>query len=157
LRVFTQPRDEGCGQRLDMIAIGLKPKGGIANMRIRMNPFEGVVHEVMHRVVQDNPLLRQRLQEFINEHNPQLASWQDNENALYWRLDIPMPSYYCTSIASDKKPFPEELLSMFFTCLTADTSIRHDMDAVIRTGTEFASKYPDYFNGIMNILRGLKK
>lgn len=126
-------------------------------MPLTLNPFEGVIHEVVHQIVQDDPQLRKKLKEFVDDHNPQLARWQNNENVLYWKLDIPMPSYYCTSIANEKDNYPEELLTMFFTCLISDTSLRFDMDAMIRTGTDFASKYPDYFNGIMHILRGLKK
>ena len=157
LSVFTQRDGAGNAQARGKILIGLKPKGGIDGMSLRLNPFEGVVHEIVHQVVQDNPQLRRKLKAFVNEHSPQLTKWQDNEKALYWKLNIPMPSYYCTHIKSTEDDYPEELLSMFFTCLISDTSMRHDMDAVVRTGSEFASKFPDYFNGIMSILRGLKK
>jgi SPP1 gp7 family putative phage head morphogenesis protein len=156
LRVFTQDKDRGSFWGRGKIGIDLRERSGLPDMPLGCDPFTSTIHELIHDVVQTNPKLRQRLQEFVNEHNPQPAKLQDNDKLLYLKLDIPMPSFYCTYIQQDGA-YPEELLTMFFTCLLSDTSIRSDMNATIRTGTDFASQYPDYFNGIMNILRGLKK
>jgi hypothetical protein len=147
---------EGCHHRHGSVLIDLKPPGGVLGMPLKMNPFEGTIHELVHNVVQNNFELRSRLQKFVDDHKTELTKWNDSDNALYWKLDIPMPSYYCTHV-KDKKAHPEELLTMFFTCLISDTTMRYDMNSVIRTGTDFARKYPDYFNGMMNVLRGLKK
>ena len=144
LLVFTQPNNKTSQHGRDdygngILLMCLKSDGGIVGMPLKLNPFEGTVHEIIHEIVYNNPLLQQKLKRLLDHDSPLL------------------PSYYCAKEYSQNDRFPQELLPMFFTCLISDTSLRHDMDVVVRTGTEFASKFPDYFNGIMNILRGLKK
>ena len=158
LSVFTQTKNDGsfCSAG-GSIGIDLNEKA--KDKVLAYNPFVSTIHEMCHSAVDSSGELKRQLREFVSQHNALETEWTlDGHKLLYGKLDIPMPSPYCTFIRSKQKNHPEEeLLSMFFTCLLSDTTLRNDMNATIRTGTDFARLYPDYFNGIMRILRGLKK
>ncbi|MDR1140777.1 MAG: hypothetical protein LBL62_03725 [Planctomycetaceae bacterium] len=149
--VYTS--DYGNNYQNGSIHIDLHAEGGIIGMPLTSNPFIGVIHEIVHQIVDENDLLKNKLKQFTVDHTVGVEEWGQK---WYLKLDIPMPSDYCTKIENKNDTYSEELLTMFFTCLCSDTSIRYDMNDVIRTGTDFAQKYPDYFNGIMTILRSLR-
>lgn len=156
MEVYTS--NYGNGHKFGSIHIDCNELGGIVGMPLKFNPFSYTVHEIIHKVVDENIKLKNKLHDFLKVHKTGHDKWENNDESWYLKLDIPMPSYYCTVTYKDKETdYSEELLTMFFTCLCSDTSIRYDMDDLIRTGTDFAQKYPDYFNGMMSILRSFKK
>ena len=113
--------------------------------------FTLALHELMHVAVLNSPMVRSLVMDFINKHKTGIVP---DGSGAYYELDIPMPSTYCTYFLDQggKHLFPEEFIPMFFTCLTSDTTQRNDMNDVIRTSTEFAKKYPEYYNVVMEIL-----
>ena len=124
--------------------------------KMRPSLFGTLIHELMHIAVLNSPAVRERVMEFINKHRKKIV--KHPVKGYYYELDIPMPSKYCTYFSRRRKnAFPEEFVSMFFTCLLTDTTQRDDMDDVIRTATEFAEKYPEYYNAVMKILGVNKK
>ena len=115
--------------------------------------FESLMHEMAHGLSYNVPELREELNDFLADIETGKVLKAPTSKAVgYKETIIPMPSWYCTRIYNKNEV--EELLAMWITCLTGDTTRRRDMNKPdILQPEDFAKHFPQYFNAILKILR----
>ena len=117
--------------------------------------FEALMHELGHGACYNVPELRAKLDDLLVDiETGKVIKVQGYSGDVpkYKETKISMPSWYCTRLKDGRC---EELLTMWLSCFTGQTTRRNDMNSGVEMfcPADFARQFPDYFNAILRILR----